>query len=130
MWVSRIRGTQCGKAGFSVFDTANPGDVMWKITSENGRFEFDSLKPGKFSLQGAKRGFIRAAYEQHEQFSSAIVSGAEFDTDYLVLRLTTLALLGGKVIIDWVDPVSNARVLLYLQYLQAVSIRSTSANTD
>jgi len=61
-------------------------------------FEFDSLKPGKFSLQGAKRGFISAAYDQHEQFSTAIVTGVGFDTENLALRLTPLAQLGGKVI--------------------------------
>jgi hypothetical protein len=117
--VSSLSGTPLGKARVSLFDTTNPADVVWMITSENGRFEFDSLKPGKFSLQGAKRGFIRAAYEQHEQFSTAIVTGAGFDTEHLVLRLTPLALLGGKVIDESGDPVRNARVMLYVENHQA-----------
>jgi len=37
-------------------------------------------------------------------FSTAIVTGAGFDTENLVLRLTPLALLGGKVIDDRVIP--------------------------
>src|SRR5881392_2922941 len=93
----------------------HPADVAWMITSENGHFEFDSLKPGKFSLQGAKRGFIPAAYEQHEQFSTAIVTGAGFNTENLVLRLTPLALLGGKVIDESGEPVRNARLILYVE---------------
>ena len=97
------------------------------ITSENGHFEFGSLKPGKFSLQGAKRGFIPAAYEQHEQFSTAIVTGAGFDTGNLVLRLTPLALLGGKVIDESGDPVRNARVMLYVEDHQAGMNRITRA---
>jgi len=97
------------------------------ITSENGHFEFGSLKPGKFSLQGAKRGFIHAAYEQHEQFSTAIVTGAGFDTGNLVLRLTPLALLGGKVIDESGDPVRNARVMLYVEDHQAGMNRITRA---
>jgi hypothetical protein len=119
-----------GKARVSVFDTSNPADAVWMITSENGRFEFDSLKPGKFSLQGAKRGFIRAAYEQHEQFSTAIVTGAGFDTENLVLRLTPLALLGGKVIDESGDPVRNARVMVYVENHQAGMNRITPANND
>jgi len=125
--VSSLSGTPLGKARVSLFDTRNPADVVWMITSENGHFEFGSLKPGKFSLQGAKRGFIRAAYEQHEQFSTAIVTGAGFDTGNLVLRLTPLALLGGKVIDEWGDPVRNARVMLYVENHQAGMNRITPA---
>jgi hypothetical protein len=125
--VSALSGTPLGKARVSVFDTSNPADVVWMITSENGRFEFGSLKRGKFSLQGAKRGFIRAAYEQHEQFSTAIVTGAGFDTENLVLRLTPLALLGGKVIDESGDPVRNARLMLYVENNQAGMNRITPA---
>jgi hypothetical protein len=111
--VSSLGGAPLGKARVSLFDTGNPADSVWMITSENGHFEFASLKPGKFSLQGARRGFIPAAYEQHEQFSTAIVTGAGFNTENLVLRLTPLALLGGKVIDESGDPVRNANVMLY-----------------
>src|SRR5260370_16443884 len=126
--VSSLSGTPVGKVRVAVFEPWNAADVMWMITSENGRFEFDGLKPGKFSLQGAKRGFIRAAYEQHEQFSTAIVTGAGFDTENLVLRLTPLALLGGKVIDESGDPVRNARVMLYVENHQAGMNRITPAN--
>jgi uncharacterized protein (DUF2141 family) len=125
--VSSLTRTPLGKARVSLFDTANPADTLWMITSDNGHFEFGSLKPGKFSLQGAKRGFIRAAYEQHEQFSTAIVTGAGFDTENLVLRLTPLALLGGKVIDESGDPVRNARVTLYAENHQAGMNRITPA---
>jgi hypothetical protein len=123
--VSSRSGTPLGKARVSLFDTGNPANVVWMITSENGHFEFDSLKPSKFSLQGAKRGFIPAAYEQHEQFSTAIVTGADFNTENLVLRLTPLALLGGKVIDGSGDPVRNARVRLYVENHRAGMNRIT-----
>ncbi len=125
--VSSLSGTPLGNARVSVFDTSNPADAVWMITSENGRFEFGSLKRGKFSLQGAKRGFVRAAYEQHEQFSTAIVTGAGFDTENLVLRLTPLAFLGGKVIDESGDPVRNARVMIYVENHQAGMNRITPA---
>jgi len=103
------------------------------ITSENGQFEFGSLKPGKFSLRGAKRGYISAAYEQHAQFSTAIVTGAGLDAQSLVLRLTPLALLGGKVIDEAGDPVRNANVTLYKEHNDADMNRITptgNASTD
>lgn len=126
--VSSLTGTPLVKARVSLFDTGNPADAVWMITSENGHFEFGSLKPGKFSLQGAKRGFIPAAYEQHEQFSTAIVTGAGFDTENLVLRLTPLAVLSGKVIDESGDPVRNARVTLYVENHTAGMNRVTRAN--
>lgn len=125
--VSSLTGTPLGKARVSLFDTGNPANVVWMITSENGHFEFVSLRSGKFSLQGAKRGFISAAYEQHEQFSTAIVTGAGFNTENLVLRLTPLALLGGRVIDESGDPVRNARITLYLEDHRAGMNRITLA---
>jgi hypothetical protein len=128
--VSSLSGTPLEKARVSIIDTGNRANVVWMITSENGHFEFGSLKPGKFSLQGAKRGFIPAAYEQHEQFSTAIVTRAGFDTENLVLRLTPLALLGGKIIDESGDPVRNARVMLYVENYRAGMNRITPANGD
>jgi carboxypeptidase family protein len=128
--VSSLSGTPLGKARVSLFDTGNPANAVWMITSENGHFEFGSLKPGKFSLQGAKRGFIPAAYDQHEQFSTAIVTGVGFDTENLVLRLTPLAQLGGKVIDESGDPVRNASVMLYVENHRAGMNRIVPTNGD
>jgi hypothetical protein len=131
--VNSLTGTPLGKARVSLFDTRNPANVVWMITSEDGRFAFDSLRAAKFSLQGAKRGFISAAYEQHEQFSTAIVTGAGLSTENLVLRLTPLALLGGKVIDESDDPVRNARLMLYVENHRAGMNRITparNASTD
>src|SRR5437867_9200098 len=125
--VNALNGAPIGKARVSIFDTSNRANSAWTITSENGHFEFPQLKAGKFSLQAAKRGFIPAAYDQHEQYSTAIVTGAGFDTEHLVLRLTPMAYLAGKVIDESGDPVRHARVLLYRENHSAVLNRITSA---
>jgi Carboxypeptidase regulatory-like domain len=62
---------------------------------------------------GAKRGFLNGAYEQHEQFSTAIVTGTEFDATQLVLRLAPMASIEGKVIDESGDPVRQGQVTLY-----------------
>src|SRR5262245_56314893 len=86
--VNALDGSPLGRARVSIFDTSNRTNPVSLITSENGHFEFPGLKSGKFSLQGTKRGFLTAAYDQHEQYSTAIVTGARLDTEHLVLRLT------------------------------------------
>lgn len=111
--VNALDGAPLGQARVSIFDASNRANAIWMITSEDGHFEFLQLKAGKFSLQGAKRGFISAAFDQHEQYSTAIVTGAGFDTEHLVLRLMPLALIAGKIIDESGDPVRHANVTLY-----------------
>ena len=57
------------------------------VTGEGGHFEFAGLPAGKYALEGSRSGYITAGYEQHEQYSTAIVTGPEFATEKLVLRL-------------------------------------------
>jgi hypothetical protein len=44
-----------------------------------------------------KAGYLASAYDQHDIFSTAIVTGAGLDTDSLVLRMTPAAILSGRV---------------------------------
>jgi Carboxypeptidase regulatory-like domain len=113
--VSALDGAPLGKARVSLVDTANPANAAWMITSENGRFSFESIPAGKYALEGERRGFLSANYEQHEQFSTAIVTGPGLNTENLLLRLTPMARLGGRVIDESGDPVRNARVSLWME---------------
>src|ERR1700721_1001977 len=108
--VNSITGAPLGKARITLMDTANRANMLSVITGDDGHFEFYSLYRAKYSLQGAKRGFISAAYEQHEQFSTAIVTGPDFNTENLVFRLMPLAFVSGKVTMDQGDPVAELTV--------------------
>src|SRR5438309_3302684 len=110
--VSASSATPLGQALVSIVNTKNSRDAQSMVTSEDGRFEFKQLKAGKYSLQGARRGFVTGAYDQHEQFSTAIVTGAGVDTENLVLRLSPSAVLAGKVIDESGEPGSHANVPL------------------
>ncbi len=111
--VSSITGMPLAQARISISDTKNRSNTTWMLTAEGGRFEFDRVPAGKYSLVGAKRGFLTGAYEQHEQFSTAIVTGTEFDTTKLVLRLTPMASIDGKVVDEAGEPVRQGQVTLY-----------------
>ncbi len=116
----RIAGTVVnGKAGnplarcrITITDAKNRQRLQFVISGDDGRFEFH-VPAGKYSLEGAKRGFIQASYNQHEQFSTAIVTGADLDTDNLVLRLPPNAVLTGRVLDELREPVRNAQVMVY-----------------
>jgi protocatechuate 3,4-dioxygenase beta subunit len=99
-------------ARVTIIDDKNPERRQSMVTDEGGRFDF-KVGGGKYALQGTKRGYIAAAYEQHEQFSTAIVTGASLDTENLVLRLAPSAVLSGKILDELGNPVRHATVSLY-----------------
>jgi hypothetical protein len=111
--VSKADGRPLVRARITVTDAKDPQKTQSVVTSEDGKFEFKELPAGKYSLAGAKRGFISAAYDQHDQFSTAIVTGAGLDTETLVLRLAPDAVITGKVLDEVGDPVRRAMVALY-----------------
>ena len=126
-------GTPLSKARVSLADTRNRKESIWVITREDGRFEFTGLAAGKYALQGAKTGYIAGAYQQHEQFSTAIVTGQEFDTQNLRLRLVPMATITGRVIDENGEGVRNAQVMLYKESHQGGAtriMRTSGAGTD
>ena len=113
--VSATTSEPLSQARISLAETKDRAKTISIVTSEDGHFEFSQLRAGKYSLQGAKRGFVASAYEQHEQYSTGIVTGPEFATEHLVLRLTPMALITGHVIDEFGDPVRGANVVLFLE---------------
>lgn len=111
--MSALGGTPLGLARVSLIEVRHPQNRMTLVTAEDGRFEFLRVAAGKYSLQGSKRGFIAAAYDEHEQYSTAIVTGAGLDTEHLVLRLVPSAVLGGKILDEAGEGVRHAMVTLY-----------------
>jgi hypothetical protein len=113
--VNAVGGSPLARARVTIIDARNSQNTQWMITAEDGRFEFKQVGAGKYQLRGAKRGFIAADYEQHEQFSTAIVTGAGLDTEHLALRLAPFAVLSGKALDESGDPVRNAMVSLFVE---------------
>jgi len=131
--VSATTGAPLARARVTIADTANREDFESVVTSEDGRFAFNQLPRGKFSLHGAKRGFIAADYMAHEQFSTAIPTGVGFDTEHLVLQLAPFAILSGKVLDESGDPVRHASVSIYRENRgigESQIMRHRVANTD
>jgi hypothetical protein len=113
--VNPVTGAAVGGAVVTVADTRMPMRSVAATTGENGEFAFAGLPAAKFTLMGSRSGYITSMYEQHEQFSTAIVTGPDFATDRLVLRLMPLAMIAGHVNDEVGEGIRNAQVLLFLE---------------
>lgn len=110
--VSAKGGNPLARCRVTIADSKNSGSVKFVISGDDGRFEFH-VPAGKYALEGAKRGYITAAYNQHERFSTAIVTGADVDTENLVLRLAANAVLTGRVLDEFGEAVRDAQISVY-----------------
>ncbi len=61
--VSSTSGTPLRETRVTLVNTKNRREAVWIITREDGRFEFAGLGAGKYSLEGARRGYTPAALE-------------------------------------------------------------------
>jgi hypothetical protein len=111
--VSAVDGHPLAQAHILLVNTKSPQDPPWIASADDGHFEFNQVAKGKYSLEGAKRGFISQAYNQHEQYSTAIVTGAGIPTEDIVLRLMPMAVISVKIIDESGEPVRKATVMLY-----------------
>lgn len=111
--VSSADGHPLARARVTLSDVKNARKPLSVLSAEDGSFAFSGLAAGKYSLQGAKRGYPIHGYEQHDFYWSAIVTGAGLDTEHLMLRLIPDAYIVGKVLDENGDPVRGASVRLY-----------------
>jgi hypothetical protein len=114
--VSSVSNAPLSQARVTIQSTSGGGaEKQSMITGESGSFAFPNLPAGKYSLSAARRGFVEAMFDEHERYSTAIVTGGEADSQHLVFRLTPQAILSGRVVDENGDPVRKANVTLYRQ---------------
>jgi hypothetical protein len=111
--VSAADGHPLSGATVLIANTKTQQIVASTLAGEDGGFAFTDLWADKYSLQAVKTGYLLSAYDQHEIFSTAIVTGSGLNTDSLVLRMTPSAILRGRVTDEAGDPVRGATVALY-----------------
>lgn len=111
--VSRTDGHPLARARVSIVNVKDKKDAFSIVTSDDGKFEFVGVSAGKYSLVGGKRGYLSGGLDQHEQFWTALVTGAGVDTENIVLRLWPAAYITGKVLDEAGDPVRQATVSLF-----------------
>lgn len=83
------------------------------VTGPDGRFRFNGLKAGKYSLMAERSGFERQAYMErhlHQGYATAVVVGEHQSGENLVFRMTPGAVITGHVIDTRGEPVPGLTV--------------------
>jgi len=84
-------------------------------SDEDGRFQFTDLPAGNFTLLGEAHNFLLTYYDDHDGFTTGIITGSTVATDSLVLNLVPKSSLSGAIRNEAGEPVANAQVRLFRQ---------------
>jgi hypothetical protein len=112
--VNAVSGEPIRRASVAVLAEEDSRTVESVLSDNDGRFVLPGLAAAKYQLTAAKRGFRTAFYDEHDDYSTAIVTGDGQDTGGLVFRLKPGAVLRGVVTADGGDPVDGAGVMLFV----------------
>ena len=108
--VDAITGAPIPHAELSI---SSKDEELHVTTGSDGRFRFARLEPGKYQLHAEAQLYVREDFDQHGAFSTAIVVGAGLDSEHLVFRLHSQAVIHGRVTDDHGDPVRHAFAQLF-----------------
>jgi hypothetical protein len=111
--VNSATGEPLRRATVAVLSEEDSHTVESVESDSEGRFALAGLPAAKYQLTASKRGFRTAFYDEHQEYSTAIVTGEGQETSGLVFRLTPGAVLHGVVTGDGGDPVEGAKVMLF-----------------
>lgn len=111
--VNSATGEPVRGATLAALSEADSHTVASVETGDDGFFALAGLSANKYQLTASRRGYRTAYYDEHDEFSTAIVTGAGQDTEDFTFRLTPDALLRGVVTGDGGDPVEGAKVMLF-----------------
>jgi 5-hydroxyisourate hydrolase-like protein (transthyretin family) len=117
--LSSRTGLPIRDAEVTITRTKDGALVAQIATDAEGRFAIPQLSGDKYSLQAAHRGYISAFYDEHQNGSTAIVTGEGLVSTGLRFMLAPQAVIFGVITDDSGDPVPSARISLYRQSPQA-----------
>jgi len=111
--VNAIDNQPLANVEVSIAGTEERDDTRDFVTGGDGRFVFQNVSRGKYSLTGMRRGFSLQAYQQHDQFSTAVAVGPELVSDGLVFQMTPDASISGNVLDEESEPVRSGEAILF-----------------
>jgi hypothetical protein len=99
--VHAVTGSPIPQARISIGPVGQSGSEASTITTgSDGRFAFDGLPAGKWSLRAERKGFVRQAYLQRPEPGSpgvSVVTGPDAPSENLVFRMSPPAVIHGTV---------------------------------
>jgi hypothetical protein len=131
--VDALSGVSLTRCSVEIEATENGGASRSVETGSDGLFAFDGVEQGKYRLSASKRGYLPQAYEQHDNFSTAIVVGPGRLSEGLIFKVVPQAVITGVVSDERGEPVRRAQVRLFKDQ-DRMGVRSTvqrqTAETD
>lgn len=91
-----------------------PSPIGTFDTDESGRFVIPLPSAGEWNLVASARGFTRQAYQEHEEFSTAVVVSNVAPTMSIKFALSPEAEITGLVVDEAGEPVRKASVSLIM----------------
>lgn len=111
--VNAETGEPVVRALVAALDIADSHTVASAETDGEGRFTLAGLAAAKYQLTASRRSYRTAFYDEHEEYSSAIVTGPDQDTIHLHFRLSPASEIYGMVTADGGDAVEGGQVTLF-----------------
>jgi len=113
--VNAVTGRPVENADVTLRESDSNIVSMDATTDTDGRFVFSGLADGQYSIRASHRGYIAATLDEHDGYSTAIVTGADLDTTGIRFALAPQGVIYGTVVEDTGDPVHRATITLYRQ---------------
>ena len=115
MVVDMVTGEPLPHTEISIALTFGAGrfrDAVSVESGPDGRFSFSPVNRGKYLLTARRRGYSLQSFEQHDELSTAIVTGEGLDSEHFLFRLRPDASIRGRVTDGDNDPVEWASVYI------------------
>jgi Carboxypeptidase regulatory-like domain len=132
--VDALSGAPLARCSVEIGLTEDRGASLSMETGSDGLFAFDGLAEGKYRLSASKRGYLSQAYEEHDNFSTAIVVGQGLKSEGLIFKVVPQALITGVVTDERGEPVRQAQVRLFKDEdrlgIRSTAPRQTAATDD
>jgi hypothetical protein len=132
--VDALSGAPLARCSVEIGPTEDRGASLSLETGNDGLFEFDGLAEGKYRLSASKRAYLTQSYEQHDNFSTAIVVGPGLKSEGLIFKVVPQAVITGVITDERGEPVRRAQVRLFKDEdrfgTRSTVLRQTAATDD
>jgi hypothetical protein len=121
--VNLVDGQSLSSVEVTIASTEQRQQTQQLVTGPDGRFRFDNLAPGKYSLAARRTGFAAQFYQQHDEFSTAVAVGPGLASENLIFTLTPDASISGLVLDEENEPVRGGQVMLFVRSAGTVHLQ-------
>jgi len=111
--VHALTGQPLGGIEVSISPTEQRELATDTVTGTDGRFVFEGVARGKYSLAAHGQGYSLQAYQQHGVYSTAVAVGPGLTSENLAFQLVPDASISGTVMDEENEFVRNGEVLLF-----------------